>query len=74
MYGFPIKPCKHGLIGRNANGRAMYGLAKLCHTLPYIGFLGPMYGPMYSFPIKPCLHGLIGRNANQKSNVRTEKL
>jgi hypothetical protein len=43
-------------------------------TLPFIGFLGPMYGPMYSFPIKPCKHGLIGRNANQKSNVRAEKL
>jgi hypothetical protein len=43
-------------------------------TLPYIGFLGPMYGPMYSFPSKPSLHGLIGRNANQKSNVKAEKL
>jgi hypothetical protein len=36
MYGFPIKPCLHGLIGRNANVRAMYGLAKHCHTLDFL--------------------------------------
>jgi hypothetical protein len=36
MYGFPIKPCLHGLIGRYANVGAMYGLAKHCHTLDFL--------------------------------------
>jgi hypothetical protein len=71
MYGFPIKPCIHGLIGRNANVRGMHALAKHCHTLD---FLDHCTDQCTGFPIKPCSHGLISRNANQKSNVRAEKL